>query len=131
MEVSLFSKICGAALLVAIVSVVLSELPRGTRLPVKVSGAVLLYGGVLLLIVPLITALRRMTEGYALAPYGELMLKCLGIALLSEIVSDLCRDAGEGTVGGLVEIAAKALILLLALPTVESLLDIVKSLLGT
>lgn len=124
-----FLKVCGTAILFVIVAAVINEVGRGAKLPLKLSGPVLLYGGVLVLIVPLIARLRALSEGYALAAYGEVMLKSLGIALLSQIVADLCRDAGESTVASVVEMAGKAVILLLAFPLVESLLKTVEGLL--
>ena len=125
----LFLKICGAAILCVVATAVLSEIGRGGKLPIRLCGPILLYGGVLLLLIPLIERLRALSEGYALAAYGEVMLKALGIALLAQIVSDLCRDGGESTVASIVEMAGKAVILLLALPLVESLLETVKALL--
>ena len=129
-SLSLFWRLCGVALLAVTVSVALGALPGGLRSYAKIGGTVLLYGGLLALLLPLLEALKGMTEGYALSTHAGLMLKCLGIALAAQIVSDLCRDMGEGTVGSLLETAAKALILLLALPTVEGLLETVKGLLG-
>lgn len=131
MGIDVFFKICGAALLAVIVIAVLSEVSKSAKIPVKLGGTVLLYGGALLLILPLISRLSDMAEGYALVTYGELMLKCLGIALIAQIVADLCRDIGEGTAGSIVEMAAKAVILLLALPTVESLIGTVEGLLSS
>lgn len=124
-----FLKICGTALLFVTVSIVMTELGRGARLPIKLCGSVLLYGGVLVLLLPLFERLKRLTEGYALAAYGETMLKALGIALLSEIVAGLCRDSGEGSVASIVEMAGKAVILLLCFPLIESLLETVEGLL--
>lgn len=128
-EIDIFLKICGSALLVAVVAAVLNGIGGGVKLPIKMSGTVLLYGGILLLIVPLILKLKTLSERYALAEYGTLMLRCLGIALLSEIVSDLCRDIGESNTASLVEMGGKAVILILAFPLVESLLGMVEGLL--
>ena len=126
----IFLRICGAAILAATVGAVLRETSRSGQLPVRIGGTVLLYGGALLLLLPLITRLLALTEGYALAPYATMLLRCLGIALLARIVSDVCRDTGEPSLSSAVEMAAKALILLLALPTVETLLATVTSLLS-
>lgn len=130
MESTLFLKLCGTAILSAVCLALLGELSGRVRLPVRLSGAVLLYGGVLAFLLPLTERLGEMTEGYGLAPYVTLLLKALGIALLSEIVSSFCRDAGESGLASLVEMAAKALILLSVLPTVESLLSAVEGLLS-
>jgi len=125
----IFLKICGAALLFVTVSMVMTALGKGASLPTRLCGPVLLYGGVLLLLLPLLGRLKRLTEGYVLASYGEMMLKALGIAFLSEIVAGICRDGGEGSVASIVEMAGKILILLLCFPLIESLLETVEGLL--
>ena len=124
-----FLKICGTALLFVTVSFVMGEGVRSGRFPFKLCGAIVLYGGVLLLLLPLIEELRGMTESRILTNYSKTMLKALGIALLSELVSGICRDSGEGTVGSMVEMAGKAVILLLALPLIRSLIETVEGLL--
>ena len=125
-----FLKICGVAILFAIVSFISGEVSiRGVRIPLKLCGAVVLYSGVLLLLLPLIEELRSMTESRALATYTKTILKALGIALLSELVSGICRDCGEGTVAVMVELSGKAAILLLALPLVQALIETVEGLL--
>lgn len=130
-DASLFLRICGAALLLAVSGAILGEISQRARLPVRLSGTVVLYGGVLLLLLPLLVRLGDMTEGYGIAPYVELLLRCLGVALLAQIVSDLCRDVGESGLSSLVEMAAKALILFSLLPTLETLLAAVEGLLST
>lgn len=130
---SVFEKICGAALLLAVIGTVLSEVSKSARIPVRMSGTVFLYGGVLALFLPLIVRLKELTGGYlteTAEPYSVLMLKCLGIALIAEIVSELCRSSGEGGIAQMVELSAKGLILLLLLPTVETLLETVGGLLS-
>ena len=44
------------------------------------------------------------------------LVKTVGIALVSRTGSDLCRDAGEGAMAGLVEIAGAFAALLVSLP---------------
>lgn len=51
------------------------------------------------------------------------MLKALGLALIAQIASDLCRDSGEQTLSGVVELAAKLGILLTALPLATQLVE--------
>ncbi len=125
-----FLKLCGTALLFVTVSLALGEVTlRGAHFPLKACGAVVLHGGVLLLLLPLVGEIREMTESRVLATYAGTVLKALGIALLSELVSGICRDGGEGTVATLVETAGKAAILLLALPLIRSLIETVEGLL--
>lgn len=58
--------------------------------------------------------------------YGPVLIKALGISLLTQTAADVCRDAGESTIAGKVELGGKVLLLLCALPLFEytvSLLD--------
>jgi len=59
----------------------------------------------------------------------SLILKVIGIAYIAEFGAQVCRDAGEGAVAAKVELAGKALVLLLALPIVYAILDFVGRLL--
>ena len=124
-----FLKLCGTALLSVTVSAVLGEMALRGRIPLKLCGAIVLYGGVLILLFPLVEELRALTEGRVLPTYAETVLKALGIALISEFVSGICRDGGEGTVAAMVEIGGKAAILYLTLPLVRSLVETVEGLL--
>lgn len=53
----------------------------------------------------------------------RVMLKALGISLVAQIASDLCKDSGEQTLAGVVELAAKIGILIMALPLAARLAE--------
>lgn len=57
------------------------------------------------------------------------VLKVVGIALVSRWASELCRDAGEGSLAVFVETAASALALLVCVPLLKSVLATVTGLL--
>lgn len=61
--------------------------------------------------------------------YVSLMLKILGISLISQFVVDLCRDAGENALASQTEIASKVIILVMTLPLFETVINIVIGLL--
>ncbi|MPM65345.1 hypothetical protein SDC9_112240 [bioreactor metagenome] len=48
--------------------------------------------------------------------YLDTVFKVLGIAYLSSFCSEICKDAGEGSIAAKVEFAGKILILTLAIP---------------
>lgn len=58
------------------------------------------------------------------------MLKAVGIGLLTEIAAGVCADAGEGAIGKLVELAGGLLALSVALPLLEAVLQILKTMGG-
>ncbi len=55
--------------------------------------------------------------------YIQLLLKIVGITYVAELASELCRDAGYGTVANQVEMVGKLTILTMSMPVLLSLLD--------
>ena len=60
----------------------------------------------------------------------KILLKAVGIALLSEIVNLICVDAGNATLGKMLQILASATILWLSLPLLNGLIDLIEKILG-
>ncbi len=57
----------------------------------------------------------------------EPLFKTVGICFLSQIASELCRDAGERALGMKVELVGKAMICAITVPMMSSLLDMIIS----
>ncbi|MGI9860024.1 stage III sporulation protein AD [Moorella naiadis] len=55
--------------------------------------------------------------------YLNTVLKIIGIAYVAEFGSQVCRDAGENAIAGKVELAAKVLIMVLAIPIIVAILE--------
>ena len=62
--------------------------------------------------------------------HGELLVKALGIALLTQGCADICRESGEGGAASTVELTGKVEILLLCLPLLEEILSSARELLS-
>lgn len=60
-------------------------------------------------------------------PYLETLLKSTGISVVASLASEICKDAGEGSVAGAVELVAKCEILCLSLPILQELLTLALS----
>ena len=58
-----------------------------------------------------------------------ILLKSVGIALISEIVEHICQDAGNASMGRTVQLLASGIILWLCVPMFTSLLELVEELL--
>lgn len=59
-----------------------------------------------------------------LLPYIKIMLKILGISMIAQLLSDLCRDNGENTLANQTVLSAKIIILVTALPLFTTIMDI-------
>ena len=123
-------KLCMVALLVLATSGVIKQW-KADFLPLIRMGAVVLCGSLLIAsakpLLSLIATLGKSTEPSSV--YVETILKGLGIVILTQISSDICRDSGEGTLAGHIEMVGKLEILLLTLPLIEEILATAQKLL--
>lgn len=60
----------------------------------------------------------------------EILLKSVGIGLLSEITTLICTDAGNAALGKALQILSSAVILWLCIPMFRKLLELVEGILG-
>ena len=123
-------RLCAAGLVVTLVLVLLRGWSPSFELPMKLSAAVLFVGLLLGLAVPLVSYVRRLLESSAASPYAELLLRALGVAVLTETVSGICRECKEPGVASYLEMAGRIEILILCLPLMEEILEGVKGLLS-
>ena len=62
--------------------------------------------------------------------YGQVLFKALGICFLCQFSSDACKDAGQSAPASKVELAGKLMIVLLALPMLEDIINTAVALMG-
>ena len=89
--------------------------------------------GILLLLLSALTpALEQLQAvmgkaGLSMA-YFKILLKGLGICYLAQFAGDLCRDAGQTSLAGKMELAGKISVVLLALPVAMDMMEWIFSL---
>lgn len=59
-----------------------------------------------------------------------ILLKAVGIALVTELASLICSDAGNGSVGKMLQMLGSAVILYLSIPIFNTLLTLLRDILG-
>ena len=62
--------------------------------------------------------------------FVEIVLKIVGIGLLTELCSMICKDAGNEAMGKTLQILSTGVILWLSLPVFEKLLSLIETILG-
>lgn len=73
---------------------------------------------------PLFQQVEEMASGSTLGGQSiKLMLQAVGITIVGQVVSRLCKDAGESALSYTVDMAARAAVLAAALPAVGTLLE--------
>ena len=60
----------------------------------------------------------------------QILVKILGISMVSEIAGMICADAGSGSMGKIVKILTSAVTLWIALPVFQSVLSVLQQILG-
>ena len=121
-------KICAAGITVTLVLTVLRVWNPGFDLPMKLAATILLLSALLGIARPLIVYAKTLMETTAVKPYATLLLRALGVAVLTETASGICRECKEGAVASYVEMAGRLEILILCLPLMEEILDCVRGL---
>ncbi|GHU51912.1 hypothetical protein FACS1894132_00400 [Clostridia bacterium] len=64
-----------------------------------------------------------------MSEYIELIIKALGICIISQITIDVISTCGEKALANIVEMTAKIALLILALPLFKNLIEIIRELL--
>ena len=123
-------KICGLALICVIAFSVVRHMGRDFEVPMKLASAVVFFGLILGIARPLMVYVRQMLGEGAISEYAELLLGALGIAVLTGICADICRECRETSIASYVEIAGRLEILLLCVPLIRDILASVSELLG-
>lgn len=78
---------------------------------------------------PLISYLSDLTGMGGISQYATVLMKALGIAVLTQCCSEICRECGESGAASGVELTGKVEILLLCLPLINEILAAAEKLL--
>lgn len=115
-------KIFAVALICVAVGAVIKLVRGEMAFAVRIAGMLLVFGMLTVSAETLLRDLSAVFDTGGFSEYVELILKALGVAVLTHVAASICRDCGEGGLAGAVEFAGKAEILLLSLPMIEKLL---------
>lgn len=112
--------VVGTAILAAVLALTLRQTqPVFAVLLTVVSGG-LLFVWAISGAIPAVETLRSLLGRFSdHAPYADVLIKALGISLLTQMASEICRDAGETALAGRAELAGKVMLVLCGMPLFE------------
>lgn len=119
-------KIVGIAVAVLMLSVILRQYNRNFSVLLVIAGTIIisfLIFGEIKDIFGVVSELSDNISGSS--SYIKLMIKALGICVISQILADMCRDSGESALATEVEMSAKILIITIILPLFTAMINIV------
>ncbi len=119
----------GAGLICAVLAVVLGQYRPEYRTLVSLGAGVLILMLVLENILP---AVQQIESVFSLTGmdlnYGEILMKAVGICFFTQLASDVCRDAGEGSAASKIEFAGRCAVLVISLPLFTEVLELASAL---
>lgn len=125
-------QIVGLGLVATILALVIKEQkPMFAFLLAIASGALIFY-----FLIDKISEVIRVLERLAVQAdlnmvFLETILKIIGIAYIAEFGAQMTRDAGQGAIASKIELAGKVLILVMAVPIIQIIVETVINLLPT
>lgn len=126
-----YMKAAGLVLVGVILCLVLSSQGKQFSTLITVAICAMVTIGALGYMRPILEFFTRLqTSGNWNSEFLSILLKAVGIGILSEIVSLVCTDSGNASLGKALQFMTVAVILWLSLPLFEGLMEIVEQLLG-
>ncbi len=123
-------KVGAVAVLGALCAVMVKDTARQLALVLSLTAAAVVLGLALGAVEEVVDMTRQLRELAGLSPAVVApVLKTVGIAILTQIAVQVCKDAGEGGIAAVTETAGSALALCTALPLLRAVLDTVAQLL--
>jgi stage III sporulation protein AD len=124
-------QIAGLGIIASLVLLLLRKERPELALGATLAAGLLLFFAVLPKISTVISVFGGMASESGLEPlYFGIILKVLAISYVADFASAICRDAGEELMATRVEMAGKVLVLVSALPIVQEVLNVIRSLLA-
>lgn len=123
---------CVGAVLIGLI-VILALGSKGKEFSVLLAAVICAMGCIVLVgyLEPVIEFVRQLEQAGGLdAPVMKILLKAVGVSLVSEVGALLCTDSGNGSLGKLLQLLGSAVVLWLSLPLFTMLLELIQELLG-
>ena len=127
----IFLKAGASALITVILCLIVSKRDKDFGLLLTLAGCSLLLIMAITYLEPVFSFFNCLqTAGNMDSDVLAILLKTVGIGLLSEICSLICADVGNSALGKSLQILATALILWISMPLLTKLMDLVGEILG-
>ena len=120
---------------IALTGVILASLMKTVNKEVSIyvisATAIIIFFSIMIKLTDVFSFIENIYSGIT---YGKeffpIVLKILAIAYITDLTAQLCKDAGEGTIASKVELGGKVVIFYAAMPIMNAILDLIKTLLA-
>lgn len=120
---------------IALTGVILASLMKTVNKEVSIyvisATAIIIFFSIIIKLTEVFSFIENIYNGIT---YGKeffpIVLKILAIAYITDLTAQLCKDAGEGAIASKVELGGKVVIFYAAMPIMNAILDLIKTLLA-
>lgn len=123
-------RIVGVGIITAVTALIVKQVKPEISVIITITGGIIM----LLLLVDSLTSIFS-SFGQIIEKTGlstglfSAILKIIGVGYVTEFSANLCQDAGAGSIADKILLGGKIIILVLALPIVNNIIDIISGLL--
>lgn len=119
-------QIVGIGIIATVLILVIKKQRPEIAVQVSILSGIVIFVLVVSKLSTVIDMLRNYADKADIKPiYFTTVLKITGIAYIAEFGSEVCKDAGEGSIASKIELAGKIIIIALSVPIITSLLDLI------
>lgn len=119
----------GAAIICTILCVTLKQYKPEYAVIVSLAAAVLLMSGVIGDVSNILSQVQNILASAQIpSSYIAILLKCLGVCLLTQFACDAAKDAGQNSIASKIELAGKIAVISISLPLFGEILGLVSKL---
>ena len=120
-------KVTAAALVTSVLTVMLSKQQKDFSQVLSMAVCAMGFGILAAFLQPVLSFLRQLQQ---LGDLNGDLLKAVGIGLVSEVASMACTDAGNASLGKMLQMLCAAAILWMSLPMFQLLVELITKILG-
>ena len=127
-----FIKAAGGVLIALVLYLILAKQGKDFSLLLTVAVCCMVAGAAMTYLEPVIVFFKKLQAlGQIDTEMLTIILRAVGIGLLSEITCLICTDAGNAALGKTLQLLASAVILWMSVPLFNSLITLVEEVLGS
>ena len=117
-------KVFGVALIAAMMITLFRKWGSDFATLLKVAAGALVAAACVSGIAPIVEYMSSLGEASLPWETVEGMLRILAVAMVTHICATICRDCGESTLGGYLELGGKVEIIALTLPMIKGIVEV-------
>jgi len=124
-------RIVGIGVIAAVLALVVKQHRPELAIQISIVAAILIFLSIAPYFMGIIRMFEDLTDQLSIdVRFFDIVLKIIGVAYIAQLGAELCRDAGEGAIASKIELAAKVILLVMAMPIVYSLISLITGLLN-